>query len=251
MNTFWKLCVLTAFTLVTSIGCTMQSSKTHQYYRLNAEQLLKQDAEGQWQAAPPNFQEYELPITFTIHNHGGEGVARLDLEDPAIANGLVIQVRADGVMLLQTSLFEDWEFEEKLEILVQRYREIEMASSKVAISISTPVHPLSQGCDPNDVFYIDGFGNAVSRARPSESEAKGDAEIRAGNEALNQRTRRERMLACNAGCTLTAGPDDYFFTPPLAWESTKHHVRDATGTPVPAWWARTYFGWRSMYTCVP
>jgi len=251
MNMFCKVCVFTAFISITSIGCSVQDSTNHQHYRIEAEQLLMQNAEGQWQAAPTKFQEYELPVTFTIDNNGGEGIARLDLEDPAIANGLDIQVRVDGLVLMQASLFDDWEFEEKVEILVQRYRETELMSNKVAIIISTPVHPLSQGCDPDDAFQIDGFGNAISRARPSENEAKDDAEMRAGDEALNQRMRRERMLVCSVGCTLTAGPDDYFSTPPRAWVSTKYHVRDAAGTPVPAWWARTYFGWQSMYKCVP
>lgn len=251
MNILYKTCVLIAFPLMSSSAFAMAAADNHQQYQITEEHLLLQDAKGNWQKAPTKFQEYELPVTFTIHNKGGEGLARLDLDDPAIGNALDIQVRVDGRLMMQTSLFDDWEFESELEILVQRYRERELANNKVAISVSTPVHPLSQGCNPDDVFYIDGFGNAVSRARPSANEAKYDAEIRAGIEEGNQRRRRERMLACNTGCRLLSGPSDNFLTPPRAWVSKKYHVRDSTGTPVPAWWAKTFFGWRSMYVCTP
>ena len=63
-NNFFETCLLSVFTLITSMGCAMQTSKIHSHYQVNAEQLFIQNTDGQWQAAPTRFQEYELPVTF-------------------------------------------------------------------------------------------------------------------------------------------------------------------------------------------
>lgn len=240
--------MLLLFTLQTFAG---QSEERTLRYQDSAKQLQRWDPSEGWQKAPIDYQEVELPFTVLIENKGGQGLARLDLADPGLANGLVTFIRINGLRWMEVSLFESWEFEESLEILVERYRETELASSKVAIIVSTPTHPLSQGCNPDDVFFTDGFGNALSRAMPSEPDASADAEERAGQQANRQRDLRESMLRCNTGCTLTAGAQDFFNTPPATWKSKKFNVLDGTGNPVPAWWGKTFYGWRALYACVP
>ena len=211
--------------------------------------LLK--GESGWQPVKQGFQEYELPITIQVENAGGVGLTRIDLEDPGLANDLVIAVKIDGVPLMQTSLFDDWEYEESLEVSVLRFRDTELASSKISMVVTTPSRPLSQGCDPNDVFFTEGFGTATSSAQASQSDAESAAEEAAGNQANRDRDRREILLACNRGCKLTPGPQDFWNSAPVTWRSKSFSVADAVGNPVPAWWGRTYFGWRAMYTCVP